>query len=378
MALGCVASACIAEVIQQSVDSVVGLASLDAFCCGIELACEVTVVLDALADSDSLTESGNIVTAAQHSVDSGSEVLGVLLQFCCILVVCYLIVGCIHENLQAVLHCLGEVLVSCCESDGILHQLYASVVVNFLYVDTAVIEATAPVLVYLGSNHVLSCTENLCRDVYLYRILAVSPTGILLEEHAVDVCLVVVVMANIECIAQARIDFVECEGTANPVTCVVRSVSIHVCVVVDTCRPLGLNLRHVVEITYWHCSVIPFRVIELRHCPCQSLGTAVDNRVFHMLAVTAEVHEIEVMSAYPQFFSGGLVHKRHVAKLHVCVGRNPCKVEHNLEVGNISACECNRIIIRFVSRNLNILFVENYLVVVHLAQFHCHGVVLRR
>ena len=213
----------------------------------------VTVVLLLAADVISVFERLNIVAVSEDSVDVYSYAISCIApQLGSVVPVLLIELLCTcNDSLYVSLHLIGQerVFLSICQS--VVELLEALIVVNLCYVDAAVIEATAPVLLDVCGNNVLAHIEVTGRDVNLYRVLAVGPAAILLKQVAVYVSPICIIVADVQLIFKAIVNLVELEVTTNPVIGVVAA------------RPDALLLGHVACAADGHHLVVPHRVVEV-------------------------------------------------------------------------------------------------------------------
>ena len=208
-------------------------------------------------------------------------------------------------------------------------SISALLVVNLLDVDTAVIEETAPVLLDISSNNVLTYVQIFSRNVNLYGILAVGPTCVLLQQVTVYVCLVSIIVTYIQSIAQTRINLVELEVTTYPQVGIL------------TTGPYSLHLGHVTIAAARHFPSIPLLVVEVGHCPGHCLYTTFyirplqlfNSSLVCLLVVVAlgHIEEVEVVCTNPQLVAI-FVLNGHFANPDGIVSFTAGKIEDKLHV----------------------------------------------
>ena len=145
------------------------------------------------------------------------------MDFCSVGLVLVVVLFCFCNKISHIfLHPIGQQGVGFCISEGVIELLLSFFRINFTNVDAAVIEVTTPVLLDVCGDDILANIEILGRDVNLYRALAIGPTNILLQKVTIDVCLINIIVTNVQLVRQTFVDLFEFEVTANPV---VRAVS---------------------------------------------------------------------------------------------------------------------------------------------------------
>ena len=180
------------------------------------------------------------------------------------------LVGLVDDGLYVGFHPVGQEHVALGVCDGVVEELDTLFVVHLGDVDAAVVEVAAPVLLDVGGDDVLAYVEVLGGDVNLYGILAAGPAYVLLQQVAVDVCLVNVVVADVELVGETVVDLVELEVAANPVVGAVAGFF------EDAAWPDALLLGHVAFAAGGHHLVVPHGVVEISLCPGQCLDATAD------------------------------------------------------------------------------------------------------
>ena len=252
MAFHSVSLATIAEVREVWSELAVCCASVEGSNSISQSSAPVTVVLLLAADVISVFERLNVVAVSEDSIDVYSYAISCIApQLGSVVPVLLIELLCTcNDSLYVSLHLIGQerVFLSICQS--VVELLEAIIVVNLCYVDAAVIEATAPVLLDVCGNNVLAHIEVTGRDVNLYRVLAVGPAAILLKQVAVYVSPICIIVADVQLIFNAFVNLVELEVTANPVVGVVAT------------RPCTCTIC-VISTADGHHLVVPHRVVEV-------------------------------------------------------------------------------------------------------------------
>ena len=197
-ALQGVALACQAQGAEQIVDLGVRLTRVYLGLCRADGLLQVAFVLGLLAYGDGLQQDVHVTGIVEYGVDVCFQVLGILLHLGSVLVDLQLLAACLGQTVELGLHDLGECGLGLSQCDGSLQLLGTLVVVHFLHVDTAVIEASAKVLLDVSGDDILALAQIPGRDMHLLGVLSVGPSVILLQQVAVDIGLIGVIVAHIE------------------------------------------------------------------------------------------------------------------------------------------------------------------------------------
>ena len=255
--------ACIAQIVED-VGPLAGNGTSVEGCSGIcKSGAPIALVLHLAADVVGVLESLYLNTVKEDSVDLILEFLCVVPELGGVVLVFVVELFCFGND---VIHCfphlVGQQSVGLGVCKCVVELLEAIVIVHLGNVDAAVIELAAPVLLDVCGDDVLADVEVLGGDVNLHGVLAHGPVGVLLQQVAVHVCFVNVIMANVQLVGDTRIDALELEVTANPVVGVVAA------------GPDALHFWHEAFVADRHHLVIPHRVVEVGLSPAQCLGAA--------------------------------------------------------------------------------------------------------
>ena len=346
-ALHVVALASQTQVVQQSID-LVSVGCLVKFgLYAVQGLSQIAVLLILRNNLDVPKQHLHVTSAALDVGNLSCQLLGQFLKFSSVLVVLQLILS-IGQNLtHFLLHGLGQgqILPTGSQIHSGANLSCTVVVVNFLYVDTAVIEVATPVLLDVGCNHVGTYAQDRSGDVNLNGILSASPTHVLLQQVTVHVCPVGIVVANIQRVRQSGIDLVDGPGTTNPVVGVAAVIAVTlVGGVVLVAIPNGLDFRHVANVTCRHCLLVPHGVIKFWHCPGKSFLAAIHLGICNLISgaflILGCYEEVVVVStSNPDFLTLGLVNQRHATDADVAVCCTTGKVKDNLQVLHMDAWE---------------------------------------
>ena len=120
--------------------------------------------------------------------------------------------------------------------------------------------------------------------MHLLGILTIGPSVKLLQQMAIDISFISIVVANVERVAQALVDLIKFEGTTYPVVGIATIVTI-TCVIkmAHMSRPDTLELLHISGITHRHGLLTPHRVIKVGLCPRHGLHTTFNHRILDLL-----------------------------------------------------------------------------------------------
>ena len=283
-ALHGVALACQTQWAEQVVGLGVRFTRVNLGLCCADGLLEIAFVLGLLAYGDGLQQDVHVTGIVEYGVDACFQVLGILLHLGCILVDLQLLASCLGQTVELGLHGLGECGLGLSQCDGSLQFISTLIIVDFLHIDTAVIEASAKVLLDISGDDILALAQILGRDMHLLGVLSVSPSVELLQQMSVDIGLIGVIVAHIESIAQALVDLVEREGTAHPVVGVMALSAVALIVEVShVSRPDALELGHIACVTHRHLLVAPHRIVEVGLYPALGLHTTVYHGVLYLL-----------------------------------------------------------------------------------------------
>ena len=375
--LCCILLAGYAEFGEQRIDLTCRSACVEVNLNVSQCLCQISIVLGSLAKCDGAAHILYGTSISEDNIDLFGKNLGILLNLSSVEVGLQFVLALCGIAKQGVVHGSGQFGITLlCKCDGSLQGISALLIVNLLNVDTAVVELATPVLLDVCGDDVLTNVEILGRDVYLNGVHAIGPSCILLQEVTVNVCLVVIIVANVEGIAQTLVDLVHLEGTAYPE------------VGVFTTGPDGLWLWIVTAVTNWHLPGLPHLVVEIGQSPCLGLGTSLNLgpldfvcRICALLLVVVDVRHVEVVEvvrAYPEFLLVRLVEYRHVGNLDGRTSLAASEVEDNLQVLNVNAVHRAFELEVLVGSQINFVFSSNDFVVVVVCQLDAHAGIVAR